>query len=175
MKILIIVVLSGIVIYFLFKICLYFYRPFLLEKMILELQTQYDQLLIIIDKSTEEAAEQYKNIQSGDRISILANSEDDLKGNLEKEIASKKHIQEVNNKFIRLRERFIGDYKKLSEAIVAYRRFLNMRANQYKNAEIYSRALGIGSMSFDEFIASANEDRIAIEESERRLDVLLGG
>jgi hypothetical protein len=128
--------------------------------------------------------ENYNKWQSGDRVISTLKSEDELKDRINVVMASKKHAQEVNEKFIRLRERSIGNYKKLADALFWYKRYLSLRLNQFENAAIYSSALTSEGATFDErmtsvneqldeFMASANEHRIAIEESERRLDALL--
>jgi len=171
LKILIILVLVGFIIYFLFKLGLYIYRPFYLRKTISSIEAQYNRLLAILNKDIDMAVKDYSRWQSGDRVALC--SEDELRKGIDEAMASKKHAQEVNDKFFRLRERYIVDYKKLGDPIFWYKRYLNLRLDQIGKASIYSSALTSGVATIDEFMASANEHRIAIEESEKRLDTLL--
>ena len=174
MNILIILVLAGFAIYFLIKVGLLIYRPFYLQKTISNIEAQHNNLLARLKKDIDEAVENYNKWKSGDSVTLMVfHSEDELKDRINEAMASKKHAQEVNEKFIRLRERFIGNYKKLADAIFWYQRYLTLRLKQFENAAIYLGALNSGVVTFDEFVASANEGRIAIEESERRLDALL--
>ncbi len=173
MEILIIVFMAGLAAYFLFKVGLYLYRPFLLRKMLFDIEAQYNNLLVTLNKEINTKEEDYKNWKSGKQLALLSTSEDELTQRIRDAIESKKHEQEVNEKFIRLRERSIGNYKKLAEAILWYKRYLSLKKRQSDHAQIYTGALSLGGMTFDEFVAAANEDRIAIEESERRLDILL--
>jgi hypothetical protein len=173
LEILIILVLAGFVIYLLFKLGLYIYRPFFLQKTISNIEAQYNKLLAILNKRIDMEVENYNKWKSGDKVILTLRNEDELKDSIDEAMASKKHEQEVNEKFLRLRERSIGNYKKLGDAIFWYKRYLSLRLNQFENATIYSNTLTGGVVTLDEFMASANEHRIAIEESERRLDALL--
>jgi hypothetical protein len=44
---------------------------------------------------------------------------------------------------------------------------------QRQNAGVAANALTLGAISFDEFVAAAKETKIALEENERKLDILL--
>ena len=172
MNILIILVLAGLVIYLLFKLGLYIYRSFYLQKMTSKIEEQHNKLLARLNQDVDMGVENYNQWQSGD-ITLGLESGDELKDRINEAMASKKQAQEVNEKFIRLRERYLLNYKKSADPIFWYMTYLDLRLNQFENADIYSSALSIEGATFDEFVISANEQRIPIEENERRLDALL--
>jgi len=172
LNILIILVLAGLVIYLLFKLGLYIYRSFYLQKMTSKIEEQHNKLLARLNQDVDMGVENYNQWQSGD-ITLGLESGDELKDRINEAMASKKHAQEVNEKFIRLRERYLLNYKKSADPIFWYMTYLDLRLNQFENADIYSSALSIEGATFDEFVISANEQRIPIEENERRLDALL--
>ena len=126
MNILIILVLAGFAIYFLIKVGLYIYRPFYFQKTISNIEAQHNKLLARLNKDIDIAVENYNKWQSDDKVILALNSADELKGRINEAMASKKHAQEVNEKFIRLRERSIGNYKKLADAILWYKRHLGL-------------------------------------------------
>ena len=175
MNLLLIVVLSGTAIYFLLKIGLYIYRPFLVAKLVRDIQSKYDKLQVMFNKDIELAVENLKQWESGDKVIKLSYRESELKENIIKANASKIHNQKVNEKFIRLRERFIGNPKSLSDAIASYKRYLEVKLQQKQDAFIFTNALTSGAMTFEEFQASANETMILLDECEKRLDILLDG
>src|SRR5208283_6082614 len=130
-------------------------------------------LLADVDKDIGSAEENLKAWRSGDKVVRDFSSEDDLLKRINDTTAAKAHEKEVHEKFLRLRERFISDPKKLSESIVTYRRYLELKLHQCQGAESSTRALEVGAISFDEWMAEARETMIALEESERKLDALL--
>ncbi len=173
MNLVLIIVLSGIVIYFLLKIGLYIYRPFFVAKLISDIQSKYDKLQVMLDKDIELAVENLKKWESEDGFFRDHSSESELKERIAEAKASKTHGQKVNEKFIRLRERFIGNPKRLSEAILSYKRYLEVKLKQRQAASIFTNAVTSGVITFEEFLASANETMIILDECEKRLDMLL--
>ena len=87
--------------------------------------------------------------------------------------AAKAHEEEVYGKFLRLKERFIQSPDKLSESIIAYRRYLDVRMKQHQDASLFANAVTSGAISIDEIMAASKETKIVLEENERKLDRLL--
>jgi hypothetical protein len=173
LKVLLILVLTGFAVYLLFKLAIYFYRPIFLRKMLFETEDEYRKLLDTLNKEIEAKEEDYTKWKSGTPVAVLSNSEDEFKQRIQEAMDPKKHEEEVYEKFIRLRERSVGNYKAFGKAILSYKRYLALLARQSEHANIYTGALSVGSTTFEEFSTAAKEDRIAIEESERQLDLLL--
>lgn len=173
MEMLLIIVLIAMGLYFLTKFALWIYRPFGLAKILCDIQLKYENLLRILEKDVEEAVDGLRKWESGDRVIRGIRNEKELKEEVSNAYERKTHEQRVNEKFIRLRERFADNPKKLSEAIIAYKRYLELKLKHGGNAFSAVSALTSGAISFDEFQSAANEGKIVIEECERRLDLLL--
>ena len=174
MKIFLIIVISGFAIYLLLKIVLYIYRPFYLAKLIREIQSKYDNLLIILNKDIELEVGNLKQWESGDDVMRLVyHDSSEFQERITK--ANDLKLREQNNyeKFIRLRERFVSNYEKLAEAIVTYGRYLDIKLKQDEMATAFSMAGASEVMSFEERLSIATEFKIASEEWERKLDNLL--
>jgi len=167
------IVIAGTLVYFLLKLCLYLYRPFFLSKTFRQIEQMYDNLLTAADKDIGSAAEDFKAWQSGDRVIKTFNSEDEMIERINTAKTAKAHEEELHEKFLRLRERFIGDLKKTSESIEAYRRYLVVKLKQRQEAALFASAVISGAMSFDEMSAAAKATMIVLEENERKLDILL--
>jgi hypothetical protein len=175
LKLFLIFIFSGVSIYFLFKLGLYIYRPFYLEKVVREIQSKFDNFQALLDKDIETAVENFEKWQSGDKAMRFHYNEDGIREKISKAQSLKRHEQEVNEKFIRLRERYIHNYKILAEAIIYYKKYLDVRLKQYTNASVFVNALTCGAITFEEFTASAFETKIVVDESEKQLDDLLEG
>jgi hypothetical protein len=173
LKVLLIIIGSGIVMYLALKLCLYIYRPFLLSKPFREIDEIYGRLLAAVDNDVDLANEDYRKWQSGDKVLKIMRPKEEITKSVDSAKEAKAHEEEVHDKFLRLRERFIGDPKKLSESIVAYRRYLGAKLKQRQDASIFANAVTSGAVSFDDMVAAAKETMVVLEENERELDVLL--
>jgi len=151
----------------------YIYRPFLLAKLIRDIQSKYDNLKVLLDKDIEEKFERLKKWESGDKVTRAGSTESEIKESIIAAEEWKTHEQKVNEKFIRLQERFIGNPKKLSETILSYRRYLEVELQDQTRAASITQSFLADAITYDEWISSANETRIIREECERRLDLLL--
>jgi hypothetical protein len=174
MKIFLIIVIAGFAIYLLLKIALYIYRPFYLATLLREIQSKYDNFMIILNKDIESEVSNLKQWESGDDVMRrLYNDRGQFQERITKANELKLHEQNNYEKFIRLRERFVSNYEKLAEAIVTYGRYLDIKLKQDEMATAFSMAGASESMSFEERFSIATEFKIASEEWERKLDNLL--
>lgn len=173
MKIILILVMAGLTLFCVMKIGLYAYRPFFLNKLLREIQTKYDDLIMLYEKELKEATDNLNKYESGDDILIKLGSEDEFRARIKDALQILKELQESNVVFIRLKERFLTNNKMLSESIIAYQRYLELRLNSRKNAHLCTQALASGGIALAEFVAAAKEDKILIEESEKKLYRLL--
>ena len=173
MKVLLFIAAAGIVAYLALKLCLYIYRPFFLSKTFREIDGMYNKLLVGIDNDMDTAIEYYSKWQSGDKVLRALRTEKELINNVDTAKGAKAHEEELHDKFLRVRERFIGDPKKLSEGIVAYRRYLGVKLKQRRDASLFANAVTSEAVSFDEMMAAARETIVVLEENEKKLDVLL--
>ena len=162
--------------YAILKLAINIYRPFAMEKVAEEIQGQYDKLQSILEADLKRAGEDLQHWRSGDRdkVSRMFVDEEKLIQSVKDANESKEHEVEVYEKYVRLRERFVYDRKKLAEALLGYKRYLYLRLKHIADASLYISMLDCDGMTFEECDKAANESRIAIQESERRLDVLLG-
>jgi hypothetical protein len=171
-KILIILVISGISAYYLFKLGLYIYRPFLLSKLFRNINSEYCNLLVNLDRDINSAVaslEEYKSSYKSPNSDRLA----ELQENIDRAKAFKVHEQTANEKLIRLRERYIDNPKRLSESIVVYSKYLSTKIRQRHESNVFTQALITNAMSIEEFNNSAKETVIILEECERKLDIFL--
>jgi hypothetical protein len=172
-KLLLVIVIIGTLAYLLIKFSLYVYRPFFLSKTFMAIEEMYNRLQIAADKDIDLDVEYLKKWQSGDGIVKAYSSEDEIMERIKTTRAAKTHEEEVYGKFLRLRERYALNPKQLSESIVAYRRYLQVRFQHYENAMLCESAVTSGAFSFDEMMAARKEAMIILEENERKLDILL--
>lgn len=173
MKILFSIIITGTLAYLLLKLCLYFYRPFFLSKTFREIEKIYNRLLIAADKELASAVEDFKKWQSGDKVLRTLRTENEMMERINTANKIKAHEEEVHGKFFRLRERFIQDHSKLSESIVAYQRYLEVRLRQRQDAALFANAVTSGTMTFDEMAVASEQTMLVLEKNERKLDVLL--
>jgi hypothetical protein len=166
-------IIGGCIAYALLKLSLYIYRPFFLSKTFREIDEIYDKLLNATEKDISSATKDLEKWRSGDKVTIDFHTEDELIEILNSAKRVKAHEQEVREKFMRLKERFLSNPAKLSELIVAYKRYLEVRSEQYQEAGQFARALTTGAISFEELLANKRMKTIALEENERKLDTLL--
>ena len=163
------IIIAGISAYLLLKLCLYIYRPFFLSKTLAGIEQEYNKLIAAVDKEIAEDLERLEKVQSGEG----GGSEDLITENIKDVKTEKAHQEQVHEKFLRLKERFNRDYGKLSESIAAYQRYLDLKLEQSYNARYFVNAVISGTVSHDEFESSARKMGIALEECERKFDVLL--
>jgi hypothetical protein len=173
LKILLFIVTAGVVAYLVLKFCLYVYHQFFLSKTFRRIEDMYSSLLIAVDNDVNSAVENYRDWQSGDKVLKDIRSEEEIIKSVDTAREAKIHEEKVHEKFLRLRERFIGDPKKLSESIVAYRRYLRIKLKQRQDASLFANAVTSGAVGFDEMVAAANKTMVVLEEIERKLDMLL--
>jgi hypothetical protein len=122
LKLLLFFVIAGVSVYLLLKLCLYLYRPFFLSKTFREIDDMYSKLVAEVENDVNAAIEDYSKWQSGDKVLRTMRTKEEIIKSVDTAKGAKAHEEELHEKFLRVRERFIGDTKKLSEAIVAYRR-----------------------------------------------------
>lgn len=181
MNILILIIAIGILIYLLLKFGMYIYRPFYLSKLIKKAEEMYNIALSYTKREIESSIELFKKWESGDRVARIGCTEKSLRERVESSRLAKNHEEEVYEKFLRLKERFIHktngcgnpDYTKFAETIIIYQRYLEARLKQIQNGSVLANAVTLGAISFDELEASRNEILIILEENERKLDKLL--
>lgn len=174
MKLLLLIVIVGILVYLFLKFCLYQYRPFFLSKTFREIEQMYNRLFTAAEKELSSAIERLEKWHSGDKVVRTVHSEEQVMESINAAKAAKAREEKLHEKFLRLRERFIQDPNKLSESIVSYRRYLEVRLKWQQNAAMFGHAVTSGVMSFDEMMAVSKEATIVLEECERKLDILLG-
>jgi hypothetical protein len=162
-----------LMLYILARIGRYLYKPYALKKIMEDNDNKYEMLLSILRSRIESTVNDLEKWKSGERASFVLSSEDELKKAIGDAHDEKEHFVNVNEKYIRLKERYINDRKTLTEAILSYNRHLQLRLKLNSDAELYTKLLELDGITFDEWIAKGNETKIMIEESERRLDVLL--
>jgi hypothetical protein len=120
--VIIVIVVGGI--YLFMKVALYIYRPLYLTKVVRDIQTKYEKLLMILNKEIEAEAENLQKWVAGDHITMrVYHDESELQARLATANEAKLHEQKNYDKFLRTRERFLDNYEKLAEAIVLYRRY----------------------------------------------------
>lgn len=173
MKVLLLIVGAGIAVYLGFKLCLYIYRPFFLSKTFREIDLLYGRMIAAVDNDVDSAIEDYRKWQSGDKILKTIRTEEEIIKSIDTAKEAKAHEEAVHDKFLRLRERLIRDPQKLSESIVTYRRYLNVKLRQRQDASLFANAVTSGAMSLEEMTAAAKETMVVLEENERKLDILL--
>lgn len=173
MKTFLFIVIAGILVYLLLMFCLYLSRPFFLSRTFREIEQMYNRLLTEAEKCVSSAVENLGKWQSGDNVIRAIWTEDKIKESIDAVKAAKAHEEEVYEKFLKLRERYALNPKKLSESIVAYRRYLEVRFQHYEDAMLCESAVTSGAFSIDELIAARKEAMIALEKNERKLDILL--
>jgi hypothetical protein len=172
-KVLLFIIGAGIVVYLALKLCLYIYRPFFLSKTFREIDEMHSKLLAAVDDDLDSAIEDYRKWQGGDKVLKTERTEEEITKSIDTAKGSKAHEEELHEKFLRLRERFIGNPKKLSESIVVYRRYLDVKLKQLQDASSFANAVTSGAVSFDEMMATAKETMVVLEENERKLNIIL--
>jgi hypothetical protein len=173
LKVLFFILLAGILVYLFLKFFLYLCRPFFLSRTFREIERIYNTLLIAVEKDVGSAVENLEKWRFGDEAVRMVYSENEIMESVNTAKAEKAHEEEVYGKFLRLKERFVLNPNKLTESIVVYRRYLEVRWKQREDAAIFANAVTLGAMSFDEMMAAAQETMIVLEESEGKLDFLL--
>ena len=173
LKTLLFIVIGGILGYLLFKLCLYLYRPFFLTKTLREMEQKYDRLLTALEKDVGYWVESLEKWQSGDTVVRTSIRENDVMESINAAKAAKAHEEEVYGKYLRLKERFILNPKKLWESIVAYRRYLRVSLQHHEDAMLCASLVTSEACSFDEMMAARKEIMIILEKDERKLDILL--
>ena len=172
MKPYLIIIILGLVVYFLLKIILLILRPFFLKKFLEEIDTLYNKIKAYAVKDIDTAVENLKKWHAGGAIRIIR-SEEELNQRLKDAQLADEHEKEVYEKFVRLRERFFQNPKKISDSITTCKRYLEVRLKQRQGASLFTDALTSGSITFEAFEAAAKETKIILEENERNLDILL--
>lgn len=173
MKVLLFTAGAGIAAYLALKLCLYIYRPLFLSKTFREIDEIYSKLLTAVDNDVASAIEDYSKWQSGDKVLRDMRTEEEITKSLNTAKRTKAHEEEVHEKFLRCRERHIGDPKKLAESIVTYQRYLAAKLKQRQDATLCANAVTSVTVSFEEMMTSAKETMVVLKENEKKLDILL--
>lgn len=173
MDLLLKIIIGGCIAYALLKLSLYIYRPFFLSKTFREIDEIYNKLLTATEKDISSATKDLEKWRSGDKVRIDFHTEDEWIEILNSARKVKSHEEEVHEKYLRLKERFISKPAKLSESIVAYKRYLDVRSKQYQDAGQFAHAVTSGAISFEELLADKKKKTLILKENERILDFLL--
>lgn len=166
-------IIIGVVLYFLSKMALLLLRPFFLAKFLQGIDMLYNKTKAIIAKDVEEAIKNLEKYHAKDKVITTFSSENDLKARIKDAQAADQHEKEVYEKFMRCKERYIQNPKELSNAIVFYKRYLEVKLKQCQDGAIFANAVTSGAMTFEEFEAAAKQTMIILQENERKLDILL--
>jgi len=100
----------------------------------------YNKLLTATKNDLVSAVEYLEKWQSGDKVVTTVRSEAEIMEDINTAKNTKTYEEKVYGKFLRCRERYAQDPTKLSDSIVAYRRYLELRSQQYKNARAFANA-----------------------------------
>lgn len=169
----VIIVVVGIALYFILKMVLLLLRPFFLKKFFEEIDMLYNKTKAITSKDIEMAIENLQKWQAKDISITICSSENGLQSYIKAAQADHQHEQEVYEKFLRCREKFIQNPEKLSDVIVIYKRYLTVKLKQLSDSKLFSGALASGAITSEELETSAKELRLILEENENKLDALL--
>ena len=169
------ILLVGIT-YIIFRVYVYLSRSTTMNKVAKVIQERHAELQILLDNDIQSAKEdlRYWKLGAKDKVRRQHASEEELVEAFKNAVEEKHREIKFYEKYFRLRDRFFYDRKKLAEVFVAYERYLHLRIKHITDASYYVQMLDAGSMTFEEVKSAADESRIAIQESERKLDVLLG-
>jgi len=173
MQFITIIAIVGIVLYFLVKLGLILLRPFFLSKLLNEIEELYKKTQSVLTKDVKETTENLNKWHAQDKVVQIHSSKEDLEARIQEKQKTQEHCQAIHEKFLRLKERFIHNPSKLADAIVIYKRYLEMKLLQNQSAHAHTLALTSGSVTFDEFQSSARESMIALDEIEKKIDNLL--
>jgi hypothetical protein len=166
------IVIICVVLYLLISFVLRALRPILLAKYLDEADVLYDKVKKLAEKDYREAMN-YLTTLDTDADTLFPLTREEVHAQIEAAKASIQNMQVVHDKFIRLKIRYGSNRKRLSKTIVAYKTYLEMTLKRYEKAKYMTNALHMGSITFDDFMASSKEYQIILEECERNLDVLL--
>ena len=169
------ILLVGIT-YIIFRVYVYLSRSSTMKKVAKVIQERHAELQTLLDNDIQSAKEdlRYWKLGSKDKVRRQHASEEELVEAFKNAVEEKHREIKFYEKYVRLRERVFYDRKKLAEVFVAYERYLHLRIKYITDASYYVQMIDVGSMTFEEFKSTTDESRIAIQESERKLDVLLG-
>lgn len=173
MNLILSIIIVGVLIYLLLKLCLLIYRPFFLSKTLRNIDEMYNGVLNHTERSIQSALKDLKKWEAGDEYFKVFRGKDNLIESVTDAESAKAHEEEVYAKFLRLKERFVHHPIKLAESIAAYQRYLKVRLAQFHGASLLSSGVTSGAISFDEMVKSRNEIIIILKENERKLDMLL--
>lgn len=173
MKLIVLIIIGGCLLYLLLKFALIIFRPFLVYKTLNNIDEMYGRVLDLTKKNVEASFEELSEWEAADNIIRVIREEDHIYKDINDAKSSQLHEEEMYSKFIRLRERFLHNNEKLSESIIVYQRYLKVRLKQIQDASIYSRGVTLGVISFDEMRSKSREEMIILEENERTIDILL--
>jgi hypothetical protein len=179
LKLLLSVAIAGIVGYIFFRLLVYLGRPLYLQNAFKEIDEQYTKLLRLAEDDLESAIEHYDDWKS--EITLFPSSAEEQLERVEKAKKARDHEREINDKFLKLRIRFPNNFQKQAESVAAYRAYLRLRLYKEEFASQAARAGTAADMSPEERLAHHQEQYeearklvVALEESEKRLDALLG-
>lgn len=173
MDLILFILITGMVLYFLTKIVLFLLRPFFLARFIEKIEQLYARTQAILGKDLEQAMEDLKRWHKNETSTKILYSERDLEARIRAAQAAEEHNKDVHDKFIRLQERYIHNSQKLADSILIYRRYLEIKLRQNQEATVLSSGLMLGVTTSSKFESSARETMITLQEIERKIDILL--
>jgi hypothetical protein len=148
-------------------------RPFFVAKFLREIDMLYTNTKLISAKDLDGAIENLRKWRANDRVIRTYSSEEKCQSCIKDAQAADRHEQEVHEKFIRLKERFIQNPKKLADSILNYKIYLEIKLKRHHQIETIVQVVTRGGMTVEESMPIAQKTKIALEEAERRIDVLL--
>ncbi len=118
MTILLYVVLALVGMYLLVKIGLFFYRPIVINKAMLEIKDGFARAMKAHDEEINRWMKHLENYREGkDAETVHFSSEDEISKRIKDAADAKEHERDVYEKFVKLRERSLNDKNKFAEAM----------------------------------------------------------
>ena len=173
MEQLIFIIIIIILAYLVLKLTLHLSRPFFFYRTFRDIDQMYNKLLSAVKNDIDSYADKLKKWQSNEDDIRKHFSEDELIKEMNKVKAAKSHEEEIYQKFLRCKKSFSPDSDKFSEAIELYIKYLKVRLKMRSGAIMIANSSTSGAMTSDNFEAAKKESTIILEETERKLDMLL--
>jgi hypothetical protein len=178
LKLLLVLAVTGIGGYLIFRLFVHLGRPLYLENAFREIDEQYTKLLCLAERDLDSAIERYHGSKLNN--SPFPSTEEEQLEQINKAKKTRDHEREINDKYTRLRIRFSNDYKKQAESAAAYRAYLRFRLYKEEFASTAALVGTVADKSPEERVAYHQEQYeearkivIALEEIEKKLDALL--
>lgn len=169
MKIILYVVGICLGLYFLAEFILRMLRPYFLNKYLIKVEEKYAKVKKKLKKDVDESVDNLNNYENNVFFKIIS-TRDDVENSLKMAKENLSYMVGLNEKFIKLKEKFVLNNKKLAEAIVLYDRFFQLYES--RNAYCYLFYMNTGESS-EEKRESLNEMNARLEQAEKNIEKLL--